>query len=225
VRPGAEALIGGTAGLVAIDAALAATGQSLLHAAALSLPETDRAFLLFAASGAGKTTTSLALALAGFGFLTDDAAVFLPPVPATNGPHRTWGLPRALKVHQNTLALLPRLAPLLTGTWNAEGEQVLTRQALAAVARVLPPQPLAMTAIVLLGERVAGHHTIKRIAKADLLVRFAQDNVGAGPSGVLPRELGHFEAFAAAVADTPAFELRVGRALETLSARLIAALG
>jgi hypothetical protein len=225
VRPGAEALIGGTAGMVAIEAALAATGQALIHAAALCLPRVDRAILLVAASGAGKTTTSLALALAGFGFLTDDAAVLSPPPPAPCRAHSAWGLPRHLKVHRNTLVLLPRLATLLTGRWNAEGEQVLTRQALASVARVLPPQPRALAAILLLGKRAAERHTINEAAKADLLVSFAQDNVFTGARGVMPHELRRFEAFAAAVADTPVFELRVGTGLDTLGFDLLAALG
>lgn len=72
VAPGAEVLIGGSAGIQLIEAALAASRQMLVHAAALRLPRREAAICLLAPSGAGNTTTALALALQGFALMTDD---------------------------------------------------------------------------------------------------------------------------------------------------------
>src|SRR5690606_27351699 len=112
----------------ALYAMLHVTGQMLVHAAALRLPDADAALVLFAPSGAGKTTTSLALALQGFGLLTDDATVL------SGGDRSTaacvWGLPRPPKVHRNTAELLPALGKLLGPKWNADGEQALSPEVL-----------------------------------------------------------------------------------------------
>src|SRR5690606_33958242 len=75
VARGCEPLIGRLAAIHAIYAALFATGQALIHAAALKPPSRSSAIALFARCGAGKTTTSLALALQGFGLMSDDASV------------------------------------------------------------------------------------------------------------------------------------------------------
>jgi len=75
-----------------------------LHAACLS--RDGRAVLIAGASGAGKTTLALALALAGLDFLSDDL-VFLQP--RGNGPVRVLGFADAVGITTETQRLLPEL--------------------------------------------------------------------------------------------------------------------
>ncbi len=75
---GAEIRAAGTAGMLALEAAIDSFGQASVHAAGLTLPGTDDLVLLYAASGTGKTTTALNLARAGFGLCSDDAMVLAP---------------------------------------------------------------------------------------------------------------------------------------------------
>jgi hypothetical protein len=216
VRSGSEAILMGTPAIVVVNMVLTALGQFLLHAAGLVLPKSERAIALFAPSGVGKTTTTLALTLAGFGFLTDDAIVVMPPERDDAAGFRIWGLPRSLKVHHRTCELLPAIAPLLGSDWNNEGEQVLTRVTLKTVAEVCPPRPFSLTAVVLLGQRVEGASVFREISKAELLLSLADDNVRRGRQGVMADEIARFQALSAAVAATPAYELWVGSDLGSL---------
>lgn len=224
VQAGDEALIGGSAGLYAIAAVLAASGQHLLHAAGVRLPGAKGAMLLFAPSGAGKTTAALALALDGFGLLTDDAAVIAPGSVVRGEPHRVWGLPRALKVHRRTAAMLPRIGAMLPDRWNSDGEQVLTREALRSVADVCAARPLILAAIGVLGPRASGPHAIRPIKRSEALVHLAADNVFRAPRGVLADDLRRFQSLSRIVADVPVCELSVGPDLSTLACAVASAL-
>jgi hypothetical protein len=225
VAPGAEALVGGSAGLVLVEGVLAAAQQMLVHAAALRLPQREAAVCLLAPSGTGKTTASLALALQGFGLMTDDATVLTAPGGASGAERCAWGLPRLLKVHRRTAELLPQVGRLLGPTWNIEGEQTLSGAALQSVVDVLPPRPVPLVAFIAMGPRVDGEHRARPISKSDLLVRFAGDNVSGSPYGVLDDDLARYQSIARAVAETPAFELNVGSRLDSLAACVLAALG
>jgi len=224
VQAGDEALIGGSAGLYVIAAALAANGQHLLHAAGVRLPGGKGAMLLFAPSGAGKTTAALALALNGFGLLTDDAAVIAPRSGACREPHRVWGLPRALKVHRRTAAMLPRVGAMLPDRWDSDDEQVLTREALASVADVCAARPIALAAIGVLGPRASGPHAIRPIERSQVLVHVATDNVFRAPRGVLADDLHRFQSISRIVVDVPVCELNVGPDLSTLGCAVASAL-
>ncbi len=225
VAPGAEWLVGGSAGIVLIEGVLAAAQQMLVHAAALRLPQREAAVCLLAPSGTGKTTTSLALALQGFGLMADDATVLTAPGCASGAARCAWGLPRPLKVHRRTAGLLPQVGRLLGPAWNAEGEQSLSAAQLQSVIDVLPPRPVPLAAFIVLGHRVEGEHRMHPISKPDLLVRFAGDNVSGSPYGVLEDDLARYQSIARAVAETPALELNVGSGLDSLSACVLAALG
>ena len=124
--------VSATAGMLVLDAAIDASGQFMLHAAGLTLPGRDAQVLVFAQSGTGKTTTSLALGDSGFGLCTDDSMVIRVDGSKATG----WGLPRDLKVHRNTAEMMPWLKPYLQGNWNDEGEQAVTRAALSDRIRV-----------------------------------------------------------------------------------------
>jgi hypothetical protein len=225
VAPGAEALIGGSAGIVLIEAALAASQQMLVHAAALRLPQREAAICLLAPSGTGKTTTSLALALQGFALMTDDATVLTAPAAESGGEWRAWGLPRPLKVHRRTAELLPQVGRLLGNAWNAEDEQSVSGKALQSVVDVLPARPVPLAAFIVLSARVVGEHRVRPMSKSDLLVRFARDNVSGSRHGVQEDDLVRYRNIARAVAETPALELNVGSNLDSLSACVVTALG
>lgn len=224
VAAGDENLVGGTAAIYAIHAALFATGQTLVHAAALRLPDRNEALVLFAPSGAGKTTTSLALALQGFGLLTDDATV-LAAGSGSRGRTNVWGLPRPPKVHQRTAQMLPAIGGLLGSKWTPEGEQSVSIEGLKSVIEVIPGRAYPLCALVLLGERVTGPHRLRPMRKADLFMHFATDNVTRSPEGVLHEELSRFQKFIALVATTPAYQLNVGSDLSTLGEMVAAELG
>lgn len=221
--PGNDWLAGGTAAIHAIYAALYATGQALVHAAALRLPRRDEALILFAPSGAGKTTTALALALQGFGLLTDDAAVVRQTAEARNET-LVWGLPRPPKIHQRTAEMLPAIGGLLNSKWNSEGEQSLAKDVLKSVIEFIPGRQFPLTALVLLGKRVTGPHRLTPMRKAELLIRFATDNVSRSPLGVMSDDLERFQRFVRLVAKTPAYELNVGSDLSTLGETIAAGL-
>jgi hypothetical protein len=225
VAAGSERLVGDSTGIVLLDAALMASQQVMIHGAALRLPQREAAIGLFAPSGAGKTTTSLALALQGFGFMADDASVLMPIGAASGTGPRIWGLPRALKVHRRTAGLLPQIGGLLGTSWDDEGEQVLERTLLQSAIDVLPPRPVSLAAFVVLGPRVSGQHRLGPMPKSELLVRVAADNIFRSRHGVLDEELGRYRRMAHAVAELPGLELNVGTDLDSLSEFILAALG
>ena len=212
IMPGADRHAASTMALYAIDAALSATGQQLLHGAALMMPSGESAVLIFAPSGAGKTTTAIALALHGFKILTDDALVLQTNKPAP----AAWGLPRSMKVHWRTVELLPVLKSVIGTTWNNEGEQVLTRRTFSELGGVASHTSLPIAAIFLLGSRSDGEHVIENTSRADVLVELANDNVGTSRLGVIPRQVQKMEAVAELLNQVPAARLQVGRSLDQL---------
>lgn len=224
VAPGHENRIGRVAAIYALYAALFATGQALVHAAALRLPRKEGAMVLFARSGAGKTTTSLALALQGFGLMADDACV-LAGANKPSGRTCVWGLPRPPKVHWRTAEMLPEIGRLLGPKWNDEGEQSLSPEELRSVMELIPGETYPLQALVMLGDRVTGAHKIRPMRKADLFVHFACDNVFRAADGMLVEDLDRYRRFAGLVSTTPAYELNVGSNLSTLGETIAAALG
>jgi len=102
---------------IAVALGLRRFGLYHLHAAALR-HEAGAAMLVVGGSGAGKTTTTLALLEAGASWLGDDA-LFLA---AGAGGVRIAAFPRAFHLGPATLAAFPRLAPL-TGAPGGRGEK------------------------------------------------------------------------------------------------------
>jgi hypothetical protein len=203
--------------IYAIDAALAASGQYLVHGAALTLPGVEpRALLLCAPSGGGKTTAALALALGGFGLITDDAIVVQPQGYRANKVALAWGLPRAIKLHRRTAELLPIVQSLLGTNWDNAGEQALQTTALSAVALTVPPVPIPIAAIAVLTGRSEGGHCLAPVEKAKALQHVAEDNVRRSRLGVLSQDVNRFAALGSLIATTPTFQLRVGAPLASL---------
>ena len=224
VTPGRESLIGSFIGTAAIRAAVNSAGWTFVHSAALRVPQSERAILLFAGSGAGKTTTALALAVHGFGYMSDDITVLVPP-QRRDDVTTIWGMPRLLRVHRFTKQLLPAIGPLLGDTWNTDDEQLLSRDTLKQVIEVCPPRPYPLGAIVYLGPRTEGPHLLNKLGKAETLTRFTALNIHRKQAGgLLDKDLIRFEAMGAAIASAMTLELRVGRDLDSLGERVRSAL-
>jgi hypothetical protein len=223
VGPDGLALLSLEFGMMILAFTIWASGQTMIHAAALRLPDRDSAILIVAPSGAGKTTTSIALALQGFALLSDDAAV------ASRGPDggwRVWGVPRPLKVHHRTAALFPELAAALTGTYDGNGEQPLRAEAVPALAGAMPGIVLPVAAIVHLRERRReGPTAVPALAKPEMLVALAADNLRHSHKGTPGDQLAAFGVLAALVRDRPTFALHVGDDLRAFGPTILAALG
>jgi hypothetical protein len=194
-----------------LAAALEAKGRQIVHGASLGRPDGAGAVLICAPSGYGKTTTTLALARSGWRMFGDDLAIF---IPAGDGPPLIGGLPNRLRIHRNTLALLPWLGPL-PDNWNAAGEQAVTIDSLAGRIDVVRAKPALLSAIVMIGPRAANHR-VRPMSRAEALVMLAKDNVSYTAHNVRPWHQRQYAAFADAIRKCPVFELNAGPALDSL---------
>lgn len=201
----------GTALMTVIDAALAAQGQQCVHSASLTIPGTNKAVLMCVPSGGGKTTTALALARGGFNLITDDSSVLVNE----GGSFRIWGMPRALKVHRNTAAMLPWLGPL-SDIWDINGEQPVEMSTLAEKAGTAPDAICELGAIIMIGERSPQGHVIAKTGKAEVLIALALDNVGWRADGMTPKAMRSYAVFAQAVQSVPVLKLCAGTDLAAL---------
>jgi hypothetical protein len=221
IAPGHAERIHGAVGIAAVEAAADDAGQAMLHAAALTLPDDRRCVLIHAPSGTGKTTTALALVHAGYGLCSDDA-VF---VGAESIGFSAWGFPSDLKVHRNTLSLMPWLAPFLADGWDNEGEQPLSRTALASLGRVEDYEPCPVAGLFRLS-RASGEETeIAPVRRADVLASLAADNVRTGLTGLVPLQKRRFDMLARLTAAVPVHEIRAGRNLTGLGDAIRSKLG
>lgn len=223
IHPGMASAVRGILGMHAIDSALEAGGQILLHGAAMTLPDRSGGFILHAPSGTGKTTATLQLAFAGYGLYSDDIAVIRP----SHAGAELWGLPRHLKIHRRTADLDPRFAALVGDEWNNDGEQSVPRATLEADVRVEPADPVPLKAFIHLVRddgTMAGPTALRHLARPDALVALAADNIRTGTDGVPGFERARMAILSAYIRDTPTFECRIGRDLDGLPQLIAAAL-
>jgi hypothetical protein len=219
MKAGSEESFSFTPLMNVLDASLKAAGMNLLHGACLTVPDGSGALAICAPSGFGKTTTSLALARGGFGLVSDDASV----IAARAGGLAIWGLPRKLKVHRRTAAMMPWIGDL-PDEWNEEGEQPVAMETLQRLVSVAEPSPVSLRAVILLGARSDGDHRLARLSKSEALVRIAQDNVSNSATGVKAWSRRHFETVAAMLRSAPVLELSAGASVDTLPLAVDAAL-
>ncbi|TJV72266.1 MAG: serine kinase [Mesorhizobium sp.] len=192
--------------MMVLDAALDAGGQHMLHTAGLTLPGSDGLVLVHAPSGTGKSTTSLALASQGFGLCSDDVMI----LRATQDGVTAWGMPRKVKIHRNTAAMLPFVSPCLGETWDAEGEQAVSLDRLGEIIRVEDVRARPIAALLHLARSADGKTRLVPLARTDAMVALAADNVRTGMTGLLPLQKRRMATIAALVKTVPTFTLEVG---------------
>ncbi|TGP23988.1 MULTISPECIES: serine kinase [unclassified Mesorhizobium] len=206
--------------MMVLDAALDAGGQHMLHTAGLTLPGREALVLVHAPSGTGKSTTSMALASLGFGLCSDDVMI----LGAKAGGVTAWGMPRKVKIHRNTAAMLPFLAPCLGDKWDAEGEQAVSLERLAEIIRVEDVRARPVAALLHLARSADGQTRLMPMARTDAMVALATDNVRTGMTGLLPMQKRRMATIAALVKAVPTFTLEVGSRPEDAAALIRAVL-
>ncbi|TGT72403.1 serine kinase [bacterium M00.F.Ca.ET.159.01.1.1] len=192
--------------MIVLDAALDAGRQHMLHTAGLTLPGNDALVLIHAPSGTGKSTTSLALASQGFGLCSDDVMILKATVDGVTA----WGMPRKVKIHRHTAAMLPFVSPCLGETWDAEGEQAVSLDRLGEIIRVEDVRARPIVALLHLARSVDGETRLVPMARTDAMVALATDNVRTGMTGLLPLQKRRMATIAALVKTVPTFTLEVG---------------
>ncbi|BCP53098.1 hypothetical protein K32_17150 [Kaistia sp. 32K] len=208
--------------VILLDTIIRDHGLLTIHAGSLMPPGRDELVLLFAPSGFGKTTTSLALALSGYAHLGDDVVV----LRQEGSDILAWGLPRALKVQRRTAAMFPELLPHLGAFSGDEDEAGLTREALAAMMPLPDPRKSYRTAaIVVVGPRSEGPARVRPISKADALSVILTDNIGILSDGVPRPQQALFRLLTKLVSTTPVFQLDAGSDPHSIAAAFDAALG
>ncbi|TPJ73275.1 serine kinase [Mesorhizobium sp. B2-7-1] len=192
--------------MMVLDAALDADGQHMLHTAGLTLPDSEALVLIHAPSGTGKSTTSLALASQGFGLCSDDVMI----LKTTADGITAWGMPRKVKVHRHTAAMLPFVSPCLGETWDAEGEQSVSLDRLGEIIRVEDVRPRPVVALLHLARSADTETRLLPMARTDAMVALATDNVRTGMTGLLSVQKRRMAAIAALVKRVPTFTLEIG---------------
>ncbi len=185
-------------------------GHNVIHSACLASggPDGLRAVLATGASGAGKTTATLALARAGMEFLADDTTF----VTEAEGRPAVWGLRLPCKVRPRTLELLPWLMALPRRPATVKGEWIIDTAALWP-PRKLIAEPRAILFIDQWNER---GHVLTSIDKVDAVALLtnagvrAADPRGEGPAGRA------FRTFARLVARCDTYRLSAGPDLASL---------
>lgn len=217
---GAEHLVAAT-GMLLLDVVIDASGQFLLHAAGLTLPDSDAQIVLFAPSGTGKTTASLALAASGFGLCTDDAMVVRAQRSSVTG----WGLPRDLKVHRKTSEMMPWLQPYLGGEWDIDGEQPVRRVPLTSTVRIEACRHRPIAGVFLL-ERGDGTETsVVPLGETETLTALALDNIKSGRTGLLDLQRRRFTGLATLASRVKGFKATVGSDLRMLAPAIVETTG
>lgn len=192
--------------MMVLDAALDAGGQHMLHTAGLTLPGAEALVLIHAPSGTGKSTTSLALASQGFGLCSDDVMI----LDAKPQDITAWGMPRKVKVHRNTAAMLPFVAPCLGETWDAESEQPVSLDCLGTIIRVEDVRARPVAALLHLARSADGETRLTPFARTDAMVALATDNVRTGMTGLMSLQKRRMATIATLVKTVPTFTLEVG---------------
>jgi hypothetical protein len=170
----------GSPSMFLVQAVLEAANQHLIHAACVE--HNGGGVLLFAPSGSGKTTTSLALARQGLGIQTDDASSIM----TIDGVPHVWGLPRPFKVHKKSADLMPWIKSAMGEKFDANGEQGVFRDRIKDLIAIAKPRPVPLKAIIWIGPRREFDHRFTPMSKAKALIGIIGDNTGVMPNQGVP---------------------------------------
>jgi hypothetical protein len=193
---------------------LGAAGQHIVHAACLSRGDGDGApaVLVAGPSGAGKTTTALALRRGGMRFLTDDGTFVIDR--GGDSPLTAWGLPTPCKVLAGTLKLLGGLDELPRRPGRYDGEYAVQAADTATSAR----RTVTASLILLLQPPNTVGHRLTPVDKLTAVATLARENVRAyEPASTSPGGKA-FRAIARLVAQCKVFSLSAGADLQSLPA-------
>jgi hypothetical protein len=214
VKPGSESHLEYACILPALYDFLAEAGHFIIHAASLVVPEEgkDRAILLTGPSGSGKTTTALALVEQGLHLLADDATFLHRP---DDSPSLVvWGLPRALKIHRNTLSMLPWLGNHPHSSAASESEVLVD---LGSIASLDLHRTVSPGLILFLDDRNETEHRLDPMDPGTALVHLSQENLHPAEGlGARPMR-GAFELLGWLVHQVPTYRLSVGPELTGLA--------
>ncbi len=197
----------------ALCEALSRADHHVVHAASLFVKQgrRRRAVLISARSGAGKTTTALALAASGMEYLTDDTSFVSGP--GGRSGLRVWGLPTRLKILARTLSLLPWLERFQRGPGRLPGEYSLD-------ARAIAPEAARHTAapgvVCFLDARNDHEHRVEPMDKVAALARLVRENVRAHETAATGPAGRAFAALAALVRECPTYRLSLCPRVETV---------
>jgi hypothetical protein len=220
VRPGREKALHASPSIKIISEIIAASGLHLIHAACLLFPSQEEALVIFAPSGTGKTTTSLALARTGWRLFGDDATL----LELDGGSPRVWALPRGLNVHQRTVQMLPWLSPAMK-PWRDREEQGVALETIAPLITVARGPGRACRNIVVLDRPNETGHVIVPIDRTEALLRIMSDNMRVAPGGLGDQDVSMFSTLADLVKDANMLRVSVGPDPATLGPELVAACG
>jgi len=149
-------------------------GVTELHCACVV--RDGRGLLLSGRSGSGKSTMALALAQAGFAFLSDDRTW----VSRHEGWLQAWGLPTLLKLHPEAVALFPDLRGLEPSVL-PDGRTAfqLDVQSQLGIPRILHCEPRWL---VFLERHESSTTTLTRMLAEEAAARLRQDLLSETPS-------------------------------------------
>lgn len=208
--PDHEVTPGSTGAMIEIALALALRPARLfhMHAAGLALPSGASA-LVVGGSGAGKTTTTLALLEAGARYLGDDA-LFLAKRHAGEGV-RAAAFPRAFHLAPATLSAFPRLGRLAGAVGGRRDKRPLDPRA-AFPGRRLDALPLDPGRVVALFPTVTGEASteIVPMPRAEAFGLFLASSAALVIEGLAGRDE-NLAVLSALLAASRCFELRLGR--------------
>jgi len=191
----------------ALDQAVLLGNQSLIHAAVIESPDGNSRLVIHAASGIGKTTTTLALAAAGYKICSDDVAVV---GSGDNNRSDVWGFPRHLKVHKKTAEMLPWLHSFITPEgWNHLDEQIIRRSDLDNVGYLANSAPKTVSTVIALSRSNGKSTSLRQQDRFESLAALSSENIQFNSTGLLPGHEKHFDIYAALIADTTSYELCV----------------
>jgi hypothetical protein len=194
--------------LMALNHAITVVGQAFVHAACLALPDMSSAILLHAKSGTGKTTTSFALTNEGCKILGDDAAVIQCGQGAKIAT--AWGIPRAPKVHRNTVNDLPFLKKhSVPEKFNSDGEQFLDRQKLIDSNIIIDKSLIEISAIISLSRNISAPPSMNKVGPFEGLQDLLEDNLSSAGTLLMPNDNQKLDIYSAMIRCTPCYRVNL----------------